>query len=614
MEYGPLTKQQLGVMGSGEVFRQAVDWSPDQFTLPFPERLSAVVEDFFELPVSPSLRNASLKEIIMNGSARHGFSFSRTTLNEWLEGRRDPSVTSSDTQTRENIYRLCAALDFDLELSMELFEKVFFSRAFNPKSLKEFCFFFQARKEYDEGTEGSPSWYEKGQQLYALVSGSQDSGTSPPITETSILVSRAEYLSEQEFIHFVSRHRATFQPTNWNDTARKMIREYTIRCSNFIGKPGQVTELKQVAWDTLINHMIGYTQRSSSGIIGAVSNVSSLPDQLVTNFPTGQTLRKICIGDESSFDKMYKVLCLLLFYFYFSSYLDYKAGESGFQTFLRFANHELQKAAFPELYPGQPYAGMLLFSAAQDHPIQTLQHFLRTSVERESEIVLVRDLSSALPENRPEDLVQLVRCTGYDPFTVQLIAAALRRRSYGLETETLLSALTMDEDRSFLAEQAQQSLMRLINFEDAQKQVLRYASVLPPDGISDEYFRLIFPANLQQDAEYLAEDGWLVFKKGVWKEDHRIRSLVADQEWFPRAKNCRVFIDHYLSILPAIPISSTADCSQLSTLAKRISSLDGLDSETQSEVLHRTAARIRPIDSKTADQLLRHRISVSNVS
>ena len=610
MEYGPQTKQLLGIIASGELFKQANLWTPDRFTLPFPERLAAVIGDFYDVPSSPAERNAAIRKIVAEGSAEHGFTFSRTTLKKWMDGGRDPSVSSSDSQTRENIYRLCAALDFDLELSAELFEKVFFSRAFNPKNLQELCYFFHAKKDFESGLADG-SWYRKGKELFLLVSGTPGNEDSALITDTSFLVNRTEYLSEQEFIRFVAHYHATFQPSNWNETARKMICDYTIRCSNVSGRFGKVTDLRQVAWDTLISDIIGYSQRSTASVVGAVSGISSLPAQLTTNFPSGPILRKICSHEESSFDRMYKMLCLLLFYQYFSTCTGHRADDRSFQTFLRFANHELQRASFPELYPAQPFSGMLLFCASHEDPVQALQRFIRSSIEKESEAVLLRELSESLPDTDGNTLKRLLRLVGYDSFNVGLIAATLRDPACTLTAEKLVSSIPPQEERSFAMERARRVLLELVGFPERERQILRAAAVFPPDGISDPLFRLLFSPDEQKTAGKLVHNGWLICEKGSWKADHRIRELVFDQEWFPRAGNCRGLIGRTLSILPDIPVQGKGACAQLSAFVRRLASLDGLEEEIRSELFLKTAERIRPTDPQAADRLLSRRKKAS---
>ena len=216
MEYGLNTKQFLGLLNSGEVLQKAGGWTPDAFTLPFPERLAAMVSEYYDLPSEPFHQKTALYDLIRAGAEQHGTSFSRTTLNQWLNGKRDPSVSSSDQATRENIYRLSAALDFDLELTVELFEKVFFSRAFFPKDLQELTWFYFARRDYVQNISGA-AWYQEGLQMFNRLRTSPETVQEAPITETTLLLSQAELLSELEFLHFLQRHRSTFSKENRNN-------------------------------------------------------------------------------------------------------------------------------------------------------------------------------------------------------------------------------------------------------------------------------------------------------------------------------------------------------------------------------------------------------------
>ena len=566
MAYGPLTNGHIGSISRGEVYSEAGDWRPDVFTLPFPERLAEFVESYFDaLPADAAKRKAALTALINNGAAEHGVKLARNTLNEWLTGGRDPSVSSSDCQTRENIYRLCAALDLDMELTEELFEKVFFTRAFDLKILKEFAFFFFARKDYNDGVEGC-RWYAAGEKVWEDVGKtvmSGDTDAEPPIRNTILLADRTAVMNELEFLSFLSNHQDTFLRENRFARAREKISEYARRICRITPELAQEAE-EEIPYEPLINYILGYSQRSSTGAVGTISSLKSLPPQLTTNFPTGQILRKICIGDACSYDQVYKMFSLLLFYFYHANLPPTDQTEKRFGEFLRFTNLSLEHEGCTELYPRQPYGGLLLFCAAQEDPVSALQDFIETAVAEESEAVLTERLSKVpgLPE---EQCRALIRCAEWDPFAVNLIAGTLSRPSCTMKPDALIHAKYY-EDR---AAEIVQLLYSGAGFTAEEKRMLECCAMLPPEGISDGLFRLLFQEQDPAIVEALVQYGWLNCAKSTWGMDYRVRKVIAGLE--VAGKNARSFLDH-AAVLTKEAIS-TKDATQLKKLLKQKNNL-----------------------------------------
>ena len=539
MAYGPLTNGHIGSISRGEIYSEAGEWRPDVFTLPFPERLAEFVESYFDtLPSDAAGRKAALTAMINDGAVKQGVKLARSTLNEWLTGGRDPSVSSSDCQTRENIYRLCAALDLDMELTEELFEKVFFTRAFDLKDLKEFAFFFFARKDYNEGVEGC-RWYSAGEKGWENVGKTVmlwDADAEPPIRNTVLLADRTKVMNELEFLSFLSSHQDTFIRENRFVRARERISEYARKICRVVPELAQEQTEEEIPYEPLINHILGYSQRSSMGAVRTISSLKSLPPQLTTNFPTGQILRKICIGDTCSYDQVYKMFSLLLFYFYHINLPPTDKTEKRFGEFLRFANLSLEREGCTELYPRQPYGGLLLFCAAQEDPVSALQGFIETAVAEESEAVLMERLHE-LP-GLPEDQCRaLIRCAEWDSFSVNLIAGTLIRSSCTIKPDALIHEKYYD-DR---AAEITQLLYSGAGFTKEEKRVLECAALLPPEGITGDLFHLLFQEQDLNAMRSLVQCGWLNCAKGVWSMDYRIRKVVAGQEI--AGKNVRVFLD-----------------------------------------------------------------------
>ncbi len=558
MAYGSETRKNIARINE-ESSRTTADWSPDAFTLPFPERFLSMIGNYFDLPSDPWQQKAAVSELIMNGAKERGIRFSRTTLGEWLAGGRDPSVSGSDQKTRENIYRVCAALDFDMELTQELFEKVFFTRAYFPKDLQELAWYYFARRDYELGEPGA-GWYAKGLRVTELL---QPDTEEKPITETSMILRNAEVLEEAEFVRFLSRSGASFTKENRNRAARDRIRLLALECCE-ICDIGRASELREIPWDTLINRIIGYNQRGLNSA-GPVSGMKNLPAQLTTNFPTGQILKNICNGDETGFDRICKMLCLLMFRRFFFR----RTGDVN--GFLRFANLQLDEMGFPELYPGQPYCGMLLFCAAQKDPNRALREFICRAAETESEQSLLDRIRRVFPSEDAETEKQLLLACGKELFTVDLLCALQSKKP--LNVPDLLRIWDGETDGELAAEQTRQYLLDETVPEEEDRALLRAFSLFPPAGITEELFGRLFTDPQKRRAEDLAERGWVRHADGLWRMDFRIRGLVFDQDWFPRGDNCRAFAEQFLALWDCEEVSRDA----LRGLAKKLRTLNRLD-------------------------------------
>ena len=539
MPYGSLTSRHIVKLASGEIFSSAAAWNPDDFTLPFAERLTENIAEYHDLPSGSS--TAAVLYIINEGAQKKGIKLARNTLNEWLNGGRDPSVSSSDIQTRNNIYKLCAALDYDYELTTELFEKVFFTRAFNPKDLKELAFRFFALRDYNNGIEGC-NWFQAGESTCKAV----EEMNSPTMSERSIansslIIDKTAAMNEAEFLSFLASNPATFQKENQNAGAKAAVISLARKACETTTEIGSISNREEIPYETLINHILGYAQRGVQEVAGTVSSLKFLPAQLTTNFPTGQILRKICLGEACSYDQVFKMMSLLLFYCYYTRQSSARNREANFKEFLRFANMSLDRVGYNELYPCQPYGGLLLFCAAQDAPITALRRFLAESIAEESEAVLQEELKEFLPSAKNSDCLLLVRATGRDPFSVRLVGGTLARSSCSLS----LAALSEEcEDNDTLL----QTLYDHAGFTQNEKALLRYASLLPPEGVPMTFAQQLFPAYLVPDIQPLLESRWLEKKKGTLSMHYRIRSLINDQIDFPTKENCTAMITNVNSL------------------------------------------------------------------
>ncbi len=561
MAYGPMTSMTIGKLNSGKAFSEANNWSPDDFTLPFAERLAENIAEYRDLPSGEKARQTAIFSLVRKGAEEKGIRFSRNTLHEWMQGGRDPSVSSSDRQTRENIYKLCAVLDYDFELTQEAFEKVFFTRAFNPKDRKELAFRYYARKDFPAGTQGG-SWYKKGEAAAEEAGKLSVTVMNPRAIKDSVqIMDLTELMDEKEFIYFLASNPATFVRDNENVAAKKEIKRFAGEACRLLGKENMRGE---IPYEALIGDIIGYTQRNATQAVGTVSSLKSLPAQLTTNFPTGQILRKICLDEECSYDQVYKMLSLLLFFYYFAATAEKADAERSFLDFLRFANQSLDRAGCQPLSPHQPYGGLLLFCAAQKKPIFAFREFIREKTEEESEAALQEEIRRAFPHWKNSVCLALARHVGLDPFLVRTMIGTLSRTQCDVLPEDLQRGPA--EEESFL-----QHLYEDACFSEREKAVLRYFSLFPPEGISGSLLERIIDDEDRRAAAVLLSQNWVSRKKDLWSMDYRIRRTVNGQLEFPQVENCLPLVNAVDALDPQI--LDRRDYRNFERLQKKITAL-----------------------------------------
>ena len=136
-------------------------------------------------------------------------------------------------------------------------------------------------------------------------------------------------------------------------------------------------------------------------------------------------------------------------------------------------------------------------------------------------------------------------------------------------TECLASVASVLD--SCMDENLMQFLYENANFSEQEKSLLRAFSLLPPSGISDGLFDLIFCKDEPSLVKRLQECSWVNHAKSEWSMDYRIRSILNDQLDFPNRENCKAFIQAVTEL--QLKECSDKEKKQLDQLKKRIKKL-----------------------------------------
>lgn len=573
MAYGPQTTEIIAQLNAAPSYEEFRDRGPDRFCLSFTDRLYDFVSEYAELPSESEQCRKAFSALVSEGAAAHGFSFSRSTLSEWLSGARDPSITGGEAQTRANIYKLCAALDFDFELSCELFEKVFFTRPFNPKNLRELVYLYFSSADSENGIYDG-SWYEKAEAFLSVLPECAGDDTSP-LLETRRIISDIGEFDVEELEDYITENRRSFSPDNEYASAAEAVRQYAVKCCKVCDSI-EYSDGDSIPYDSLVATALGYSQRSVQGASAPVSTLRNLPSQMTANFPTGPILRKICLGQENSFDKIYKTLCLLLFFYFFSMDTTPEKGSADFKSFLTYADRQLNAVNLPELYPRQPYGAFLLHCAASPEPLEAIGRYLSDKAREQSETSLTFVLRTAAPTAPADCLKSAVRILNYAPWAVGLAAATAKEAGPDFSFRDFAEEFEEEDPEDAEYSDKLEYLFDFVDNSEAIRSAFRYISLIPGEGFPEDAFLSL--TGDRENAEHIISLGWAEKNGGKLYVRSEVRSFVNDREWFPRWSNCSGFAERFEALCTAHS-SSAASPKELAAMGGRLSRLDGIPPE-----------------------------------
>ena len=99
------------------------------------------------------------------------------------------------------------------------------------------------------------------------------------------------------------------------------------------------------------------------------------------SFPDRDGLNKILNGEHVSYERIRKLLILLVFYKFWANKAlcsnHYEAGYGDADRCISTINDNLVDAGYPMLYPGNPYDFIIFVSVNADNPLMTFRDYMR---------------------------------------------------------------------------------------------------------------------------------------------------------------------------------------------------------------------------------------------
>ena len=282
---------------------------------------------------------------------------SLATLKNWLK----VAPPSGNELGRENVYRLCFALELTERQTKEFFLKAYLERPFNYKKISESVYFFCMKNGLG---------YSDAKRIIEKIDSSPFIENNDAETVTEQIGYAVSHISaEDDLITYLVNNRSGF--TVHNKTATAKIKELIEECKLLANEESNRFDLGEPnvnSIDELLSVIMGYNARAVENgekVYKSSISKSKLPDLVKRNFPQREQFKQIDKG-EATFDTIRKALILLKFYSFFADALlsNAKELENGlFYEFVDETNEMLLECGYVQLYWRNPYDWLFAYCA-----------------------------------------------------------------------------------------------------------------------------------------------------------------------------------------------------------------------------------------------------------
>lgn len=307
------------------------------------------------------------------------------TLKGWFYKQAErPKKGDGD---RQKMFALAFALDFTLEETKELFNKVFLDRAFNFRNPKE-CIYHHCLK--------NSLSYQDAQAMIAQIVIVGDDATNAT-QYTAVMSAVVDTADSAALIQYINSHPHNF---TINNISAKQQRERLLAqaledvktecryerfrdCSLYRKVNGSTSqELKDISVNEIFEHITGQSMDKSTGTTSIFKN-TVLPKEIKTSFPEAAMFSK----KEPTADELRKLIIILHSYYFWCrmQYKGFQKGVSadniGFDDYVEDMDNILFSLGFGKLYPGNPHDWMYCYCTTAEYPLDTFRELLGEVLE-----------------------------------------------------------------------------------------------------------------------------------------------------------------------------------------------------------------------------------------
>lgn len=292
---------------------------------------------------------------------------SRQTLKNWIS----QSGPNDSFQGRENVYKLCFALEMDVSEAGEFFLKGYLQRPFNYKEPHEAVYYFclNTRRSYSEA-EKLIEQIEG--ELEAPLEASEYRHTADIGRELQTLD------TEKAFLTYVADQRGAFLHKNHTavNTINDLIQRSKSIANELYGKAQHDDEAAEKVDSNLglLTEIYGRPARAvkrGTNVYSSLSN-SNFPALIRRNMLQDQQLSNILNG-KGTYEAIRKAIILLKFYeFFAAAELNGSDGDL-YGEFVSDLDTCLAECGYVQHYWKNPYDWMFCYCATQEDPLNTFR-------------------------------------------------------------------------------------------------------------------------------------------------------------------------------------------------------------------------------------------------
>ena len=354
------------------------------------------------------------------------YDISEKTIHNWFFKNAFPAYTSKG---RRSMYALCFAFGFNIELTKQFFQKVYLDRCFDCRNMEEAVYFYCLNNSLTYAH--AVSIIEKCPDLSVNI---PTAGTN--ILYTNQIQNKIEHInSEEELLEYFNNNIYQFQNTklsayrvykdlldniavprdqkkevlkliknneypsikylsvlDWynkesfaidnNDKRYDILKSSDISSSAFVMKQIFNFEMRELYESKDPN------KRYYNNLISN-KNTSKLPDIVRQNFPSQHKLYLEKNWEKVSYDTIRKLIILLYFYEFCVKCqtewhdLHKLSSDDYFEYFIHQMNNRLYSAGFEDLYIGNPYDWIFIFSSKTQSPLDTFRSIYHCAIFEE---------------------------------------------------------------------------------------------------------------------------------------------------------------------------------------------------------------------------------------
>lgn len=291
-------------------------------------------------------KDTEIVAFILDCAEQRGIDLARTTIRKWVVGESSPQSKRTSI-TRENIYKLCFALNFTLQETADFFYRVYLDRPFNTRDLTEAVYLYCLNRQRP---------YADAKHLIETVQPLIENKAGKHIADTRRMnESFLNLYTDEEFVSFCVANAASFSGNN--QTAIRTFNSLLEETRSLINCE------KSASADVILEKLCGFSSNEKSNKAAAAEKI--IHAAAYTNFPSKIEFSNAKKGTVSS-DALRKLLILLKFFVFFENVSKVNDIIDPFVDFVEETNDMLYSCAYVPLYARNPYDWLFLFSASEE--------------------------------------------------------------------------------------------------------------------------------------------------------------------------------------------------------------------------------------------------------